>query len=85
MRFITITLLLVSLFVAVFGVEHRHLSSPFQLYGYGDDCHGMPLYYADGIAYLGDPGLASSPDAAVVNCKLIYLFEYDYASSRFIV
>jgi hypothetical protein len=34
----------------------------------------MPLYYSDGLAYLGDPSLASSPDAAVVNCKSISLF-----------
>jgi hypothetical protein len=62
--------LLASLQVAVFGARNRDPSSSFQLYGYGDDCNGMPLFYANGLAYVGDLSLADSADAAVVDCKL---------------
>jgi hypothetical protein len=44
-------------------------SATFQLYAYGDGFGGLPLFYADGLAYIGDPSLANSSDAAVVICK----------------
>jgi hypothetical protein len=65
------TLLFASLPLAVLGARKRAVSgdSTFQLYAYGDGCGGLPLYYADGLAYVGDSTLFNSSDAAVVICK----------------
>jgi hypothetical protein len=43
-------------------------AATFQLYAYGDGFGGLPLFYADGFAYVGDPNTFNSSDAAVVTC-----------------
>lgn len=64
-------LLAASLPLVVLGARKRDVSASatFQLYAYGDGFGGLPLFYADGLAYIGDPSLANSSDAAVVICK----------------
>jgi hypothetical protein len=62
--------LLALLPLAVLGARKRDVAStPFQLYAYSEDIGGLPLFYADGLAYLGEPALSNSTDAAVVTCK----------------
>ncbi|KAI4608087.1 hypothetical protein J4E83_009270 [Alternaria metachromatica] len=59
--------LLALLPLAVLGARKRDVAStPFQLYAYSEDIGGLPLFYADGLAYLGEPALSNSTDAAVV-------------------
>jgi hypothetical protein len=64
-------LLAASLPLVVLGARKRDASpsSTFQLYAYSDRFGGLPLFYADGLAYLGNPSLSNSSDAAVVICK----------------
>ncbi|CAN9473369.1 unnamed protein product [Alternaria alternata] len=54
--------------LVVLGARKRDASpsSTFQLYAYSDRFGGLPLFYADGLAYLGNPSLSNSSDAAVV-------------------
>lgn len=56
--------------LAVLGAVKRDVSpaATFQLYAYGDDFGGFPLFYADGLAYIGNPTALNSSDAAVVTC-----------------
>ena len=62
--------LLALLPLAVLGARKRDVASTtFQLYAYSEEIGGLPLFYADGLAYLGEPALASSTDAAVVTCE----------------
>jgi hypothetical protein len=70
------TLLFACLPFAVLGATKRAMSegSPFQLYAYGDGCGGLPLYYADGLSYVGRPNLSNSSDAAVVTCESCQVF-----------
>ena len=64
------SVLLALLPLAVFGARKRDVAStPFQLYAYSEDIGGLPLFYADGLAYLGEPALSNSTDAAVVTCE----------------
>ena len=64
-------LLASSLPLVVLGARKRDVSpsATFQLYAYGDSFAGLPLFYADGLAYIGDPSLVDSSEAAVVICK----------------
>jgi hypothetical protein len=64
-------LLVASLPLVVEGARKRDVSSSatFQLYAYSDDFGGLPLFYADGLAYVGDPSQVNNSDAAVVICK----------------
>ncbi|EFQ89393.1 hypothetical protein PTNB73_05040 [Pyrenophora teres f. teres] len=59
---------LTALPLAVLGAVKRDVSpaATFQLYAYGDDFGGFPLFHADGFAYVGDPNVFNSSDAAVV-------------------
>ncbi|KAG9187947.1 hypothetical protein G6011_01870 [Alternaria panax] len=68
MRFYMRNLLAASLPLVVLGARKRDVSSSatFQLYAYGDGFGGLPLYYVDGLAYIGDPSVANSSEAAVV-------------------
>lgn len=62
--------LLALLPLAVLGARKRDVAStPFQLYAYSEDIGGFPLFYADGLAYVGEPALSNSTDAAVVTCE----------------
>lgn len=64
-----------SLPLLVVGARKRDVSSSatFQLYAYGDDFGGLPLFWDGGLAYAGDPGLANSSEAAVVICMSLLL------------
>jgi hypothetical protein len=70
--------LFTSLPLAALGARKRAVSagSTFQLYAYGGGFGGLPLYYADGLAYVGDPTLSNSSDAAVVICKSYPLMQH---------
>ncbi|CAG5138702.1 uncharacterized protein ALTATR162_LOCUS423 [Alternaria atra] len=61
-------LLVASLPLVVEGARKRDVSpsATFQLYAYSDDFGGLPLFYADGLAYVGDPSQVNNSDAAVV-------------------
>ena len=63
--------LFVSLSFSGLGARKRAVStgSTFQLYAYGPGCGGLPLYYADGLAYVGNSTLSNSSDAAVMIYK----------------
>jgi hypothetical protein len=65
------TLLLAFLPLTVLGANKRAASvgSTFELYAYSSSFGGLPLYYADGLAYVGDPRLSNSSDAAAVICE----------------
>ena len=56
--------------LAVLGAVKRDVSptATFQLYAYGDDLGGFPLFYADGLAYIGDVAAFNSSNADVVTC-----------------
>ncbi|KAH6878441.1 hypothetical protein J4E91_010520 [Alternaria rosae] len=68
MRLNVRNLLASSLPLVVLGARKRDVSpsATFQLYAYGDSFGGLPLFYADGLAYIGDPSLFNSSEAAVV-------------------
>jgi hypothetical protein len=69
------SILLSLLPLAVLGARKRDIASTeFQLYAYSEDIGGFPLFYADGLAYLGEPALSNSTDAAVVTCEFSFLF-----------
>ncbi|KAF1831407.1 hypothetical protein BDW02DRAFT_572018 [Decorospora gaudefroyi] len=63
------SLLLASLPLVVLGSPKHTMPSGsfFQLYAYGDAFGGLPLFYAGGLAYVGDPTLSNSSEAAVVS------------------
>lgn len=50
---------------------HKRLSDhPIgKLYGYGKNISGLPLFVADGTAYLGNVSLSTIPGASNVTCK----------------
>jgi hypothetical protein len=67
------SVLLALLPLAVLGARKRDVAStPFQLYAYSEEIGGFPLFYADGLAYLGESALSNSTDAAVVTCKFSF-------------
>ncbi|RMZ70754.1 cytochrome p450 [Pyrenophora seminiperda CCB06] len=53
----------------LWGAVKRDVSpaATFQLYAYGEDLSGFPLFYADGLAYVGDASAFNSSGAAVVD------------------
>lgn len=73
--------------IAVLGAIKRATPSTFELYAYGDDVGGIPVFFADGeippfpspktvlthlgYAYVGSPQLSNSSDAAEVVCMCI--------------
>ncbi|KAL4908520.1 hypothetical protein BDW74DRAFT_175203 [Aspergillus multicolor] len=43
-----------------FPLEARQSSETFSLYAYGDGISGLPVYYADGKAQIGDPSKSAA-------------------------
>ncbi|KAL1798269.1 hypothetical protein ACET3X_002306 [Alternaria dauci] len=61
------SILLCLLPLAVLGARKRDIASTaFQLYAYSEEIGGFPLFYADGLAYVGSPTLFKGTDASVV-------------------
>ncbi|KAF2678338.1 hypothetical protein K458DRAFT_348843, partial [Lentithecium fluviatile CBS 122367] len=62
------SLLLAALPFLALGSRFQRRADPstFQLYAYGEGFGGLSVFYADGYAYLGDPNLSNSTDAATV-------------------
>jgi hypothetical protein len=55
-------------------------STAFQLYAYGEGIGGFPLFYDNGLAYVGEPALSNSTDAAVVICEFSFFRTIAYPS-----
>ncbi|KAF2469247.1 uncharacterized protein BDR25DRAFT_228861 [Lindgomyces ingoldianus] len=55
-----------SLPFAAFGAQRRATPESFQLYAYGDGLGGLPMFHADGYAYVGNPSSSNSSNAAEV-------------------
>ncbi len=67
--------------LAVLGARKRDVTSTaFQLYAYGEDIGGFPLFYDNGLAYVGEPALSNSTDAAVVICEFSFFCTIAYPS-----
>jgi hypothetical protein len=67
--------------LAVLGARKRDVASTaFQLYAYGEDIGGFPLFYDNGLAYVGEPALSNSTDAAVVICEFSFFCTIAYPS-----
>ncbi|KAF2851565.1 hypothetical protein T440DRAFT_467811 [Plenodomus tracheiphilus IPT5] len=49
------------------GMKRRSTTDSFNLFAYGSSFGGLPLFYANGYAYIGEPNEANSTDAAVVS------------------
>ncbi|KAF2709228.1 hypothetical protein K504DRAFT_378645 [Pleomassaria siparia CBS 279.74] len=58
-------------FLALGARQKRATTDSFALYGYGDKLGGPPFFYANGFAFIGDPSLSNSSDAAAVTCKFL--------------
>ncbi|KAF2799259.1 hypothetical protein K505DRAFT_294905 [Melanomma pulvis-pyrius CBS 109.77] len=56
-------------FVALGARQRRATTDEFELFAYGPKLGGPGLFYADGYAYIGDPSLSNSSDAATVICR----------------
>ncbi|KAF3029171.1 hypothetical protein E8E12_000402 [Didymella heteroderae] len=52
------------------GMKKREMPSNFALYGYAPGLGGLPLFYADGYAYVGEAAQSNSSDAANVAFSL---------------
>ncbi|KAF3009731.1 hypothetical protein E8E13_009198 [Curvularia kusanoi] len=54
--------------IVALGMRKRAIPSDFALFGYGPGpgLGGLPLFYADGYAYIGDASQSNSSDAANV-------------------
>ena len=71
--------------ILALGAQKRATPSSFELYAYGDDVGGIPIFFADGeddcsssrrtlvtslgYAFVGSPQLSNSSDAAEVVCE----------------
>ncbi|KAF1998499.1 hypothetical protein P154DRAFT_439044 [Amniculicola lignicola CBS 123094] len=69
MSIIKLALLASMPFMAFAARQRRAATDEFELFGYGPTLGGPGLFFADGYAYIGDPSLSNSSDAATVICN----------------
>ncbi|KAF1352820.1 hypothetical protein EJ07DRAFT_135667 [Lizonia empirigonia] len=51
------------------GAKQHSVTDDFALFGYGKDFGGLPLFYADGYAYIGEATQSNISNAAPVTCE----------------
>ncbi|KAJ5670152.1 uncharacterized protein N7477_005515 [Penicillium maclennaniae] len=59
--FLPVFVVATGLFSSAQPLEERHANgNPFSLYAYGDGINGLPIFYADGQAQIGDMSLSNA-------------------------
>ena len=77
--------LLSALSGASFIKQRRAASSEFSLYAYGDGVDGLPVFYGDGIAYIGDappPSVSSSMNVTCLSLLLLLTHDWPWLLTR---
>ncbi|KAF9883708.1 hypothetical protein FE257_003046 [Aspergillus nanangensis] len=62
-----------SSFLAVFcllNLAHCQCQTSFQLYAYGEGIGGLPVFYADGNAQIGNQSLSNSTEVVSIYCTI---------------
>ncbi|CAG8899730.1 unnamed protein product [Penicillium egyptiacum] len=55
---------------SAYPMEKRQANGPWSLYAYGKDIDGLPVFYADGQAHIGDLPLLNATNKFAVSCSL---------------